>query len=70
MRLVGSNGATLTLGNESSSAGVSATIPANAVVKGSIEIRGVESSATEMSNITLYSSTSSADLIFKNVKIR
>ncbi|MBQ6939543.1 MAG: carboxypeptidase regulatory-like domain-containing protein [Muribaculaceae bacterium] len=66
----GSNGATLTLGNESSSAGVSATIPANAVVKGSIEIRGVESSATEMSNITLYSSTSSADLVFKNVKIR
>ena len=66
----GYDGVTLTLGNESSSSGVSTTIPPNAVAKGSVIIKGVDSSAAEMSNIAIYSGSSSAELIFKKVKIR
>ena len=66
----GYDGVTLTLGSESSSSGVSTTIPPNAVAKGSVIIKGVDSSAAEMSNIAIYSGSSSAELIFKKVKIR
>ena len=66
----GYNKVKLTLGKESSTSGVSAIIPAESVIKGSIIIYEVDPSAAEMSNITLYSGSSSANLIFKNVKIR
>ena len=64
----GYNQATLTLGAESSTSGVSATIPSEVYVNGSVVINNVDTSATEITNITL--GGQNGTLIFKNVKIR
>ena len=66
----GSNKASLTLGNDASYQRVSATIPGNVFTKGSVIIKDVDTSATEMTNVTIWSYSHQAYLIFKNVKIR
>ncbi len=64
------NQATLTLGTSSSYSGVSATVPSNVFIKGTIVIYNVDTSADEISNITLRAGTTHSDLVFKNIKIR
>ena len=66
----GSNTASLTLGNDASYQRVSATIPGNVFTKGSVIIKDVDASATEMANVTIWSYSHQAYLTFQNVKIR
>jgi hypothetical protein len=66
----GSNKASLTLGNDASYERASATIPGNVFTKGSVIIKDVDTSATEMANVTIWSYSHQAYLIFKDVKIR
>ena len=66
----GSNTASLTLGNDASYQRVSATIPGNVFTKGSVIIKDVDASATEMANVTIWSYSHKAYLTFQNVKIR
>ena len=66
----GSNKASLTLGNDASYQRVSATIPGNVFTKGSVIIKDVDTSATELANVTIWSYSHQAYLTFKNVKIR
>ena len=65
-----SNKASLTLGNNASYQRVSATIPGNVFTKGSVIIKDVDASATEMANVTIWSYSHQAYLTFQNVKIR
>ncbi|MBR2459551.1 MAG: hypothetical protein IKB39_09605, partial [Bacteroidaceae bacterium] len=66
----GYNKASLTLGNDASYDRVSATIPGNVFTKGSVIIKDVDASATEMANVTIWSYSHQAYLTFQNVKIR
>ena len=66
----GSNKASLTLGTDADYSRVSATIPGNVFTKGSVIIKDVDASATEMANVTIWSYSHQAYLTFKNVKIR
>ena len=66
----GYNTASLTLGTDADYASVSTTIPENVFTKGSVIIKNVDASATEMANVTIWSYSHQAYLIFKNVKIR
>ena len=66
----GYNMASLTLGTSDNPNGVSITIPGNVFAKGSVVVRNVDELATELSNVTIWSYSHQANLIFKNVKIR
>ena len=66
----GRNTASLTLGTSEDYGRVSATIPGNVFTKGSVIIKNVDASATEMANVTIWSYSHQAYLTFKNVKIR
>ena len=66
----GHNKATLTLGTSASYSGVEATVPSNVFLKGTIVIYNVDTSADEISNVTLRAGTTHSDLVFKNIKIR
>ena len=65
----GSSTASLTLGTSSSPNRVTTTIPAGVKVKGSVKIYDVSDLAAAFSNITLWSYSEQAYLIFKNVAI-
>ena len=63
--------ATLTLGADIDDyAYVKGTIPGNVFVNGKITIKNVDSSASELTNVTIWSDSHEAYLVFKNVKIR
>ena len=66
----GYNKASLTLGTSDSPNNVYTTIPENVFAKGSIVVKNVDELATELSNVTVWSYSHQANLIFKNVKIR
>ena len=63
--------ATLTLGTDADDyAYVKGTIPGHVFVNGKITINNVDSSASELTNVTIWSDSHEAYLLFKNVKIR
>ena len=66
----GYNKASLTLGTTEGYNNVSTTIPGNVFAKGSIVVKNVDESATELSNVNIWSYSHQANLVFKNVKIR
>ena len=61
--------ASLTLGASSSVSRVTTTIPAGVKVKGSVKIHDVSDLAAAFSNITIWSYSEQAYLIFKNIAI-
>ncbi len=66
----GSNKASLTLGTSSDYSRVLATIPGGVFVKGSVIVKNVDSNATELANVTIWSYSHQAYLTFKDVVIR
>ena len=66
----GYNKASLTLGTANDYYSVATTIPGKAFAKGSIVVKNVDESATELSNVTIWAYSHQANLVFKNVKIR
>ena len=66
----GYNKASLTLGTASDYSNISTTIPGNVFTKGSVVVKNVDESATELTNVTIWSYSHQANLVFKNVKIR
>lgn len=66
----GYNKASLTLGTDADYDRVSTTIPGNVFAKGSVIVKDVDATATELSNVTIWSYSHQAYLTFKNVKIR
>jgi hypothetical protein len=66
----GYNKASLTLGTANDYYSVATTIPGKAFAKGSIVVKNVDESATELSNVNIWSYSHQANLVFKNVKIR
>ena len=66
----GTSTAWLTLGTKESSGSVTTTIPGGVYVNGSIVIKNVDVSATEMSNVAIYAYSHGEVVTFKNIAIR